>query len=167
MQFHVNTKFQIRALLISIIFLFIQLKPIENCVFAALFFFSSQNIFYVLFIASSFILTVTVLHESIHAFFYFVFGADIRLGFTGLNPYLIDVSKKHFSAASYCIIILSPLIFISLLSLLFNSVFGSLIFYFNLFSSSGDILLAFSLCSYPKDSEFIDESFGFSVICKK
>ena len=165
MEFHVNNKFQLKAFLLSLILLFIQLKPIEDSVFAAFLLLSSKNLYYILFIAVSFILTLTVLHESIHAFFYLVFGANIKLGFIGINPYIIDVSKKHFSTVSYSIIILSPLIFISLLSLFFNSIFGSLIFYFNLFSSAGDILLAFSLCSYP-NSEFIDQSFGYTVYQK-
>ncbi|MDV3426432.1 MAG: DUF3267 domain-containing protein [Bacillota bacterium] len=165
MQFHVDNKFQLRVFLISLLLLFIQLKPIEECVFANYLLLSSKNLYYILFIAVSFILTLTVLHESIHAFFYLVFGANIKLGFIGINPYIIDVSKKHFSAVIYSIIILSPLVLISLLSLFFSSEFGSLIFYFNLFSSSGDILLAFSLCPYP-NSEFIDESFGYTVYHK-
>lgn len=165
MEFRVNNKFQLKAFLLSLILLLIQLKPIEDSIFAAFLLLSSKNLYYILFISVSSILTLTILHESIHAFFYLVFGANIKLGFIGINPYIIDVSKKHFSAVSYSIIILSPLIFISLLSLFFNSTFGSLIFYFNLFSSAGDILLAFSLCSYP-NSEFIDQSFGYTVYRK-
>lgn len=165
MEFHVNNKFQLKAFLLSLILLLIQLKPIEDSIFAAFLLLSSNNLYYILFISVSSILTLTILHESIHAFFYLVFGANIKLGFIGINPYIIDVSKKHFSAVTYSIIILSPLIFISLLSLFFDSIFGSLIFYFNLFSSAGDILLAFSLCSYP-DSEFIDQSFGYTVYRK-
>lgn len=163
MQFHVNNKFQLKVFLISLILLLIQLKPIEDTVLSAFIILSSRSPLYILFISISFILTVSVLHESIHAFFYIVFGAKIKLGFIGINPFIIDISKKHFSAVSYSIIILSPLIFISLFSLFFDSIFGGLIFYFNLFSSTGDILLSLSLYSYPKDAEFTDENYGYKV----
>jgi len=165
-QFHVDGRFQLKVLIFSLILLFIQYKPIEDTVLSAFFVLYDNNFYHALFIILLFVLTLTLLHESIHAFFYAIFGARLKVGFMGINPYLIDSSKKHFSIIRYSIIILSPLVFISLFSLLFKSLLGSLIFYFNLFCSTGDIMLTLSLSSYSKGSEFTDESYGYKVYQK-
>lgn len=166
MPYFVDYKFQIKAFLLSIILMIIQIKPLLRTFTVSFSLISSMKPINSIIIPLLFLLIIIFLHESIHGVMYKLLGGRVKIKFLGINPYLIDVSNHPFSSLSFSLILLSPLLSISLLSLMFSPLIGNIIFYINLFSSSGDILLTHSLLSYSKDSYFLDRTYGYFVYKK-
>ena len=104
------------------------------------------------------------MHELLHAIAYKIFGGKVRFGFKGIYAYTQEISERAFHRSAFLFILLAPVVFISLVSLLLPSSIGGLIFILNLLGSTGDLYMAFYLCRLKSNSYIIDKIYGFDII---
>lgn len=107
---------------------------------------------------------ITLVHEYIHGVFYRSFKGKVRFGFKGIYAYCQETSGIAIERVNYLIVLLSPLVFISILAVLIGGWIGSLVYLLNLMGSSGDLYMAYKVSLCGKGSRVIDRPFGFEVI---
>ncbi|MFA9398529.1 MAG: DUF3267 domain-containing protein [Clostridiaceae bacterium] len=171
MSFKISWKIHVLSLLMQLVFGLLMVDCIDSIFFE---FTMNNNIFYItnnillnfmIFVVVLFI-PITIVHEGIHGMTYKIFGGRVKFGFKGIYAYTEEVSGVSIHRTKFLIILLTPLIVISILSLFIPGPIGSLIFILNLFGSAGDILMAFSLCKTREYSYIVDKDYGFDIINK-
>lgn len=107
---------------------------------------------------------ITLVHEALHGLMHKVFGGKVKFGFKGIYAYTQEISQRPLKLPYFIMVLLTPLTFISLLSLLFPPWIGHMILYLNLLGSTGDLLMAFITTRYGLNSKIVDRSYGFDVV---
>lgn len=107
---------------------------------------------------------ICIIHELIHGITFKLFGGKVKYGFKIIYAYTQEVSNMPINRNNFLIVLLSPVVVISIASMLFPPWIGGLVYFFNLIGSIGDIYMAFVLCRYNHDSKIIDREYGFDVV---
>lgn len=107
---------------------------------------------------------VSILHELVHGLIYCYFGGSVSFGFKLIFAYTFEKSSKKFKKNEFLLIIMSPVVIISIVSLLIPYPIGALIFIINLLGSCSDLFMAFSICKYPPNCRFIDRFYGYEIV---
>lgn len=74
------------------------------------------------------LIPITIVHELFHAAVRKLFGGKVRLGFKGVYAYTQEVTGIVLYRTKFLIVILAPVTFISIASLLFSHDIGRIIF---------------------------------------
>ena len=107
---------------------------------------------------------ITMVHERTHGIVYTFFGGKVKYGFKGIYAYTQEISEKPIGRVEFLIVLLSPMVVISLLSLLLPIWIGGMVFILNALGSCGDLYMAITLSKYDWHSKIIDKSYGFDII---
>ena len=107
---------------------------------------------------------VCFLHEMIHAFLFSLYGGKIKFEFKGLMFCAVEKSGIAIDRQKYLIILLSPLVLISLLSLFLPPWLGGVFFILNIVESSADIYKGINLCILDWNSKIVYKSYGYDVV---
>jgi hypothetical protein len=107
---------------------------------------------------------VTIFHEALHGAAYKFFGGKVKFGFKVIFAYTMEISGKAIMRNKFLIVLLTPLVIITLVSLILPDWLGNMIFIINSLGSLGDILMALYLCKFNKNTKIVDKSYGFDVI---
>ncbi|WML34163.1 DUF3267 domain-containing protein [Clostridium sp. OS1-26] len=107
---------------------------------------------------------ICMIHELIHGITFKLFGGKVKYGFKIIYAYTQEVSNMPIDRNKFLIVLLSPVVIISIASMLFSPWIGGLVYFFNLIGSIGDLYMAFVLCRYNYDSKIIDREYGFDVV---
>ncbi len=169
MSFKLTWKSHVICFLISII-LTVLMNSFIDALCSELFaqniiFYPTKNLivnFYILTILL--MVPISIVHERIHGAAYKVFGGKVRFGFKGIYAYTMEVSEIEIPRNKFLLVLISPLIIISILSMLLPVWLGELVFLLNLLGASGDIYMALFLCRFSYKSKIIDRSYGFDVV---
>lgn len=169
MSFKITWKTHILCLILSII-ITVMLGNIPSMILDEFFahdfiLYPTQNIlinfsFYIIILY----IPLTCFHEFIHGSIYKIFGGKVKYGFKGIYAFTQEVSGKPVSRTEFLIILLSPVVIISLLSLVFNNWLVHMIFLLNVLGSSGDILMSLYLVRINYKSKIFDKSYGFDAL---
>jgi len=106
---------------------------------------------------------VCFLHELIHASLFSLYGGKIKFKFKGLVLCAMEKSGIAIDRQKYLIIILSPLVVISLISLLLSPWLGGVFFILNIVESAADIYKAINLCKLNWNCKIVYKSYGYDV----
>lgn len=106
---------------------------------------------------------ISVIHELIHGLAYMFYGGRVKYGFKIIYAYTKEVSGVKLKRTEFLIVLLSPLVLISLISMLLGSI-GGLIFILNLLGSSGDIYMSTTLTKVSKDDKIVDRDYGYEIV---
>ncbi|MCX7922307.1 MAG: DUF3267 domain-containing protein [Clostridia bacterium] len=108
---------------------------------------------------------IVLIHEFIHGIFYILFGGKIKYGFRFVYAYTMETSGISLSRTQFLIVLLSPLVVISVLSLFLSSWLGGTVYILNLIGSTGDIFMALTLLIRSNgNSRIIDRPYGFDIV---
>lgn len=107
---------------------------------------------------------VTIIHEWIHGLTYIYFGGKVKYGYRIIYAYTQEISELPIKRNRFCVVLLTPLFVITIFCLFFSNFFTGMALIINLLGSTGDIIMAFSLLRYPKQSKIIDKRYGYDVI---
>ena len=167
MSFKLTWRSQVICILISLALVIIMYSVVDSILFK--YFvqgFLDLKYAYIEFVISISLLMipVTIVHEAVHGAAYKLFGGKVRFGFKGIYAYTQEISGKAIVRAKFLIVLLSPLVVISVLSLLLPTWLGGMVFLLNLLGASGDIYMSLYLCKFGKDSKIIDRKYGFDVL---
>ncbi|MDI6604222.1 MAG: DUF3267 domain-containing protein [Thermoanaerobacteraceae bacterium] len=169
MSFKVSWKVHMLCFLISFVFCFLTQKYL-NILFINILSKNKMlnitgNIFLNLYIFILIIfIPLTFLHEALHGAAYKIFGGKVKYGFKGLYAYAQETSGIALSRTEFLIVLLAPVTCISVISMLIPGSIGGMVFFLNLLSSMGDLLMTFYLCKTHENSHIIDKHYGFDVI---
>lgn len=169
MSFRITWKVHLKCVLISLIFIAFYYNS-TNIIIGK--FFENNNIFYpTKYIILNFYLyiillmiPITMVHEVTHGIIYTSFGGKVKYGFKGIYAYTKEISEKPIGRTEFLIVLLSPIVVISLLSLLLPTWIGSMVFLLNALGSCGDLYMAIALSKYDSHSKIIDKNYGFDII---
>lgn len=103
------------------------------------------------------ILIVTVVHELIHGAAHRIFGGKAKFGLKGIYAYTHEVSERPLERIKFLIVLLAPLVSMSLISLIFPTWLGGMIFLLNLLESLGYLYMEFTLIKYGPKAKIIDK----------
>lgn len=117
--------------------------------------------FYIFLAISALILTI--IHELFHAAVFKSYGGKVKIGFKFAFAYTQEISELALSRIQFLCVLMSPLIIISVATMLMPIWLGTIVFVMNLAGSVGDLYMAFYLCKQKSDSKYIDNKFGFTV----
>jgi uncharacterized integral membrane protein len=169
MSFRITWKVHLKCVLMSLIFIIFYSnntnRIIEN-------FFENTFIFYpTKYLIINFYLyvillmvTITIVHEVTHGYIYTVFGGKVKYGFKGIYAYTEKASEKSIGRIQFLVVLLSPMVIISLLSLLLPIEIGGMVFILNALGSCGDLYMAIVLSKFDSHCRIIDRNYGFDVI---
>lgn len=167
MSFKINWKFHIKAYLLAAFIFIILYREInlsmQNFIYFIVISLNMNIIAMILFLLVAFILMCLV-HEIVHGVMYIVMGGKIKIGCKLIYMYTCEVSQKQFTRIQFLLIIMSPVVILSLLSLILPVWLGSLIYVLNLLGSTGDICMGICLCRYNYRNSFIDREYGFDIV---
>lgn len=107
---------------------------------------------------------ICFIHELIHALLFSIYGGKIIFEFKGLMLCSVEKSGIAIDRQKYLIILLSPLVIISLISLLLPPWLGGIFFILNIVESSADIYKAINLCLVNWDCKIVYKSYGYDVV---
>jgi Protein of unknown function (DUF3267). len=107
---------------------------------------------------------ISCVHEAIHGITYKLFGGKVKFGFKGIYAYTQEISELPIHRYKFQIILLCPLFFISLLTLLLPSWLGGMIFFLNLLGASGDIYMCLYVFRYKYYNKIVDRKYGFDIV---
>lgn len=168
MYFKVNWKIHVNCFLLSIVlmaFFYNNLNIIVNKFFTGyLVSYPSNQMLWFFISVTGFIIFFTWAHELIHGICFKMFGGKVKYGFRIVYAYTQEISGKPLSRTQFLIVLLSPVVILSILSIFLNDWLGGALFIFNLLGSTGDIFMAFYLCRYGSHHKIIDRNYGFEVI---
>ena len=169
MSFKINMKAHFICIVISIILAIITYPLIDsvvaNFIELGLIFPATNNIlldFYINIIIL--MIPITLVHESIHAIVYKIFGGEIKIGFKGVFAYTMEVSSLKILRVQFLLVLLAPITIVSIISLLLPAWLGGISFTINLLGSSGDIFMALYLSKVNFNSKIIDRIYGFDIV---
>lgn len=169
MSFKVSWKVHLLALLLSCGICFLMKEFISN-VFISLFvkniilnITSNTLVDLLLFLLIAFV-PITIIHELFHGCTYQLFDGKVKYGFKGIYAYAQETSGIILHRTRFLIVLLAPLTFISLISLLIPGEIGAVIFLLNLLGSTGDLLMSIHLLRTNYKCYIIDRKYGFDVI---
>ena len=109
------------------------------------------------------LIPISCVHEAIHGSFYKAFGGRVKFGFKGIYAYTQEISGIPIQRYKFQIILLTPLLLISLISLALPIWLGGMVFFLNLLGAAGDIYMAGYLLRYKSNYMVVDRSYGFEV----
>jgi hypothetical protein len=110
------------------------------------------------------LIPITVLHELLHGLIFKLFGGKIEFGFKLICAYTKEISGISIKRVKFIIILLTPLIIISILSIFLPVYIGGIVFLINFLGSSGDIYMVIYLLRFNNKCEIIDRDYGFDVV---
>ena len=110
---------------------------------------------------------VALVHEGIHGIMYKLFGGKVRFSIRGIYLQAREASKLQMSRSKYLVVLMTPVVILSSLSLLIPGWIGSTILLLNLFKSTGDMIKAAYLCRAKNDSFIVDNQNGFEIVDKQ
>ena len=161
MSFKLTWKSHVICFLISII-LMILLNSFIDALCSDLFaqniiFCPTKNLIVNFYVLTIFLMVpISIVHEGIHGAAYKLFGGKVRFGFKVIYAYTMEISEMKIPRNKFFVILLSPLIIISILSMLLPAWLGEMVFLLNLLGASGDIYMALFLCKFNYKSKIID-----------
>ena len=71
-----------------------------------------------------FMIPITIVHEGIHGLLHIIYGGKIKFGFKGIYAYTFETSGRPISRNRFITVLLSPIVLISITSLLIPSWFN-------------------------------------------
>ena len=107
---------------------------------------------------------ITIVHEVTHSYIYTIFSGKVKYGFKGIYDYAKEISEKSIDRVEFLIVLLSPMVIISVLSLLLPIQIGGMVFILNALGSCGDLYMAIALSKFDSHCRIIDRCYGFDVI---
>jgi hypothetical protein len=169
MSFKITWKVHLKCVLMSLIFIIFYYHS-TNIIIGS--FFENNYIFYpTKYIILNFYLYVillmipiTMVHEVTHGIIYTIFGGKVKYRFKKGYANTQEVSEKPIDRAQFLVVLLSPMVVISLLSLLLPIWIGGMVFILNALGSCGDLYMAIALSKYDLHSRIIDRDYGFDII---
>ncbi|SHF14082.1 DUF3267 domain-containing protein [Clostridium fallax] len=169
MKYKIDYKLHIKVLLIAIIisivfYDFISKSLINFSETISNIFYTEINYINTMIYILIIMIPLTATHELIHGLFFKLFGGKVKYYFKFIFAATFECSGKPITLIKFSIVLLSPLIIISFLSLLLSTWLGHIVFLLNLIGSLGDIYMALELLKYPSHSLIIDKSYGYKVI---
>lgn len=112
------------------------------------------------------LIPLTIIHELLHGIAYRIFRGKLKYGFNGIYAYTLEASGKALHRTKLLLMLLAPVTFISLASLLIPVAIDGLLFLLNLSGSNGDLLMALYLCKLSNDNYIIDRKHSFDIVDK-
>ncbi len=109
------------------------------------------------------LIPISMVHESIHAIMYKLFGGKVKYSLRGIYIHAYEGSKLQLNRTKYLIILMVPAMIISAVSLFIPGWIGRLIFILNLFKSTGDLVKAAYLCKTTSTAKIVDRKDGFET----
>lgn len=172
MSFVLNWKTYIKIYIISIIIAILLREPINTMVLkSTISIYEMTGIyfspFFIIFIFLYFVVVmipITLLHELLHGATYMLFGGRFKIGFKGIYAFCQETSGIQLTKTQFLMVLLTPVMVISMISILLSYKWGLMAFVLNLLGSSGDLYMALWLCKVDKNKRIIDKSYGFDVI---
>lgn len=107
---------------------------------------------------------ITIVHELIHGIVHITFGGKVKYSFKIIYAATQEVSGNPLTVTQFLIVLVSPLVFISMLSLLLPAWIGPLVFLMNLIGSFGDIYMGIRILGFCNRDRIIDRDYGFDVV---
>ncbi|RXM58547.1 DUF3267 domain-containing protein [Clostridium tetani] len=167
LKYNISYKLHLKVILTSIFFCvlcydFIESTLLDFCINVTSTTHISIPIIYIYAILT--IGLLSIVHELIHGLTYKLFGGKIEYKFKMPCLATQEISEITLSVYKFAIVLLSPVIIITLISLLFPTWMSNFLLIINFISSLGDIFMTLGLIRYPKDSKIIDRDYGYDVI---
>lgn len=111
-----------------------------------------------------FMIPVSIIHELIHGWVYRIFGCRVKYGFKVLYAYTQEISQKQLGLIKFIFVLLSPVVFISFISVIIPGRIMDIVYLLNLLGSSGDIYMTVYLLRFNSKCKIIDRSYGFDIV---
>lgn len=109
---------------------------------------------------------ITIVHELLHGIAYTLFGGKVKFGFKFIYAYTQEVSGVVLHRNQFLIVLMTPVIVISVVTVFVGSYISLIVFVLNLVGSTGDLLMALYLCRGNENSYVVDRDYGFDMVEK-
>lgn len=162
MEFKVNAKLHIKAILLAVAIGYIFKNYIDR-IFDELDLVLINYEYPVLmfFVVLGAILTIMIItHELMHGLGYKLFKGQVEIGFKGIYAYTRETTGKQFSGKEMIIILLLPLL-LSIPALIYPHWILKFILFFNLVGSTGDLIMTSFILRNGVNGKIKDTETGF------
>lgn len=102
------------------------------------------------------IIVISLFHELIHGLVYKVFGGRVQFGYKIMYAYTREVSGIAISRLKFTVILLAPIFFISIFTLLLPKWLGEFVLTYNILGSVGDLFMTCLMLKFKQGSRIID-----------
>lgn len=110
------------------------------------------------------IIVVKLIHEFIHGIMLKIFGGVVKYKFKGFFLNAEEISEKSMNRSEFLIVLMSPIIIISILTVPFSLWQIRLIFLTNLLMSIEDIIKSIYLLRAKSESRIIMKDYGYDIV---